>query len=198
MLDALRTPMAVVGRIPHSKDNAMKIRRLIVPVAGLLVGASAASVAAEPANKEEAQVQANLKRFDQLDFDAYSHRKDMSLFEKLHCPDVKVVFPDGRVTQGIKNHVADIHNVLFNGTPDSRITSHPISFGSGGWTVATGVLEATFSEPMKLPDGKSIAPTGKKVKISMATIAKWNNGCIAEEHLFWDNAEYMKQLGLAK
>ena len=31
----------------------------------------------------------------------------------------------------------------------------------------------------------------------MATIARWKNGCIAEEHLFWDNAEYMKQLGSA-
>jgi hypothetical protein len=122
----------------------------------------------------------------------------MNLFEKLHCPDVKVVFPDGRVTHGIQEHVSDVNNVLFNGTPDSRITSHPISFGSGDWTVATGVLEATFSEPMKMPDGKSIPPTGKKVKISMATIAKWMNGCIAEEHLFWDNAEYMKQLGIGQ
>jgi predicted ester cyclase len=49
-----------------------------------------------------------------------------------------------------------------------------------------------------MPDGKSIPPTGKKIKITMSTIAKWNNGCIAEEHLFWDNAEYMKQLGLTK
>jgi len=34
--------------------------------------------------------------------------------------------------------------------------------------------------------------------MSMVTLAKWKNGCIAEEHLFWDNAEYMKQLGLTK
>jgi len=157
-----------------------------------------AAALSEPAAGGEALVQANLKRFDQLDFDAYSHRKDMNLFKEIHCPDVKVVFPDGRVTTGIEAHLADINNILFNGTPDSRITSHPISFGSGEWTAATGVLEATFSEPMKLPDGKSIPPTGKAVKMSMATIARWANGCIAEEHLFWDNAEYMKQLGLAK
>lgn len=167
-------------------------------LASLVVAAFAAADAAEPAESESELVRANLKRFDQLDFDAYSRRKNMALFETLHCPDVKVVFPDGRVTHGIKDHVSDINNILFNGTPDSRITSHPISFGSGEWTAATGVLEATFSEPMKLPDGKSIPPTGNKVRISMATIAKWENGCIAEEHLFWDNAAYMKQLGLAE
>ena len=60
------------------------------------------------------------------------------------------------------------------------------------------MLEATFSEPMKMPDGKSIPPTGNKVKLSMVTIANWKNGCIAEEQLFWDNAEYMKQLGLGR
>lgn len=170
----------------------------ITVLTSLLVAASIALAVAEPTKSEKNQVEANLKRFDQLDFDAYSHRKDMNLFKELHCPDVKVVFPDGRITLGIEQHVSDINNILFNGTPDSRITSHPISFGSGEWTAATGVLEATFSEPIKLPDGTSIPPTGKKVKISMATIAKWKNGCIAEEHLFWDNAEYMKQLGLAK
>jgi len=44
---------------------------------------------------------------------------------------------------------------------------------------------------MKLPDEKTITATGRKVKMSMATIARWKNGCIAEEHLLWDNAEYM-------
>lgn len=155
------------------------------------------TAAGESKKSKHDQVQANLKRFDQLDFEAYSERKNMKLFRDIHCPDVKVVFPDGRTTQGIDQHVTDIDG-LFNGTPDSRITAHPIAFGSGEWTVTTGVMEATFSEPMETPDGKTIAPTGKKVKMPMATIAKWKNGCIAEEHLFWDNAEYMKQLGLTK
>lgn len=160
----------------------------------LVEAVPSSTLAAEPLIEVD-QVQANLQRFDRLDFDAYSHRKDMKLFRDLHCPDVKVVFPDGRTTHGIDQHVKDIDG-LFNGTPDSRITAHPITFGSGDWTATTGVLEATFSEPMKFPDGKSIPPTGRKVKIPMATIARWKNGCIAEEHLFWDNAEYMKQLGL--
>ena len=169
---------------------------LALVITAVMAAVPSVSFAAGPESEKE-RVQENLKRFDQLDFDAYSHRKDMKLFREIHCADVKVVFPDGRTTQGIDQHVKDIEG-LFNGTPDSRITAHPISFGSGDWTATTGVLEATFSEPMKLPDGKSIPPTGNKVKLPMATIAKWKNGCIAEEHLFWDNAEYMGQLGLGK
>jgi hypothetical protein len=30
----------------------------------------------------------------------------------------------------------------------------------------------------------------------MTTIAKWDDGRISEEHLFWDNTEIMKQMGL--
>jgi len=172
--------------------------RIFIIVQVMLLAIFTGTVHAGAEKKEKIdQVQANLKRFDQLDFEAYSQKKNMKLFRDIHCPDVKVVFPDGRTTQGIDPHVADI-DALFNGTPDNRITAHPIAFGSGDWTVTTGIMEATFSEPMKLPNGQTIAPTGNKVKMPMATIAKWKNGCIEEEHLFWDNAEYMKQLGLAK
>ena len=167
---------------------------LVLITTALIAANVSVSLAAGPKSEKE-QVQENLERFDQLDFDAYSKRKNMKLFRDIHCADVKVVFPDGRTTHGIDQHVKDIEG-LFNGTPDSRISAHPIAFGSGDWTATTGVLEATFSEPMKLPDGNSIPPTGKKIKMPMATIARWDNGCIAEEHLFWDNAEYMKQLGL--
>jgi predicted ester cyclase len=173
------------------------VRMFVMAIAALSYVLTGAAQAAESKKGKHDQVQANLKRFDQLDFEAYSERKNMKLFREIHCPDVKVVFPDGRTTEGIEPHVTDI-NGLFNGTPDSRITAHPISFGAGEWTVTTGVMEATFSEPMTLPYGKTIAPTGKKVKMPMATIARWKNGCIAEEHLFWDNAEYMKQLGIGQ
>ena len=177
--------------------ETISIKRFVIMIVALLFGLTGVAQAVESGKKEHDHVKANLKRFDQLDFEAYSERKNMKLFREIHCPDVKVVFPDGRTTQGIEQHVTDI-NGLFNGTPDSRITAHPIAFGSGEWTVTTGVMEVTFSEPMKLPDGKTISPTDKKVKMPMATIARWKNGCIAEEHLFWDNAEYMKQLGLTK
>lgn len=104
----------------------MKIAGTVLALASvaIIAAASPATFAAEPKGEKE-RVQENLKRFDRLDFDAYSHRKDMKLFRDLHCPDVKVVFPDGRTTHGIDQHVKDIDG-LFNGTPDSRITAHPI------------------------------------------------------------------------
>lgn len=146
--------------------------------------------------KQDPIVEANLARFDELDFEAFS-KQDWNLFNEIHAPDVLVVFPDGRQTIGIEQHDKDIM-AMFVYAPDTRVTSHPIKFGSGQWTAATGVLEGTFTEPMPLANGSSIEPTGKHFKITMVTIARWENERIAEEHLFWDNAEMMRQMGLGQ
>jgi hypothetical protein len=52
---------------------------------------------------------------------------------------------------------------------------------------------------MLMPDGTSIPPTGKAYKTRVATFASGNDqGVMDEEYLFWDNQEFMKQIGLGK
>lgn len=145
---------------------------------------------------QEAVVKANLDRFDTLDFDAFSNQ-NFTLFNEIHGRDVKVVWPDGRQTTGIEQHDKDL-KAFFAYAPDTRIKVHPIKFGSGNWTAATGIMTGTFSKPMSLANGSIIQPTGKPFNVTMATIAKWDNGRITEEHLFWDNGAFMKQIGLSK
>jgi predicted ester cyclase len=142
----------------------------------------------------DASVQANLKNFDTLDFDVYSNQQWDRLKES-HAANIKVFWPDGRVTEGIDAHIADLKQTFYF-APDTRIKEHPIKFGSGNMTAVTGVFEGTFTKP--LPDGKGgvIPPTGKAFKISMATISIWKDGLIVEEHLFLDNATFFKQIGL--
>ena len=41
-----------------------------------------------------------------------------------------------------------------------------------------------------------IAPTGKKVEAAFAVIVKVENGKIAHEHIYWDQASVLAQLGL--
>ncbi|MNY46578.1 hypothetical protein D3C86_1817700 [compost metagenome] len=60
-------------------------------------------------------------------------------------------------------------------------------------------MEGTFSKPMPIGNGKTIAPTGKKFKLSMTTVGHWGkDGKMSEEYLFWDNQSFMKQIGLAQ
>ena len=41
-----------------------------------------------------------------------------------------------------------------------------------------------------------VAPTGKKVEAAFAVIVKFKNGKIAHEHIYWDQASVLVQLGL--
>jgi hypothetical protein len=49
----------------------------------------------------------------------------------------------------------------------------------------------------KLPDGTVIQPTGKSFVVIFSTAARWRNGKIVEEYLFYDNATILRQVGLA-
>lgn len=145
---------------------------------------------------ERALVENNLATFDTLDYTVFSNQEWTRLHES-HSEDVKVYWPDGHMTEGIDVHIEDLKK-LFVYAPDTRIKEHPIRFGSGNLTAVTGVFEGTFTKPMPIGNGKFIQPTGKAFKMPMATIGIWENGVMKEEHLFWDNQTYMKQIGLAK
>jgi hypothetical protein len=145
---------------------------------------------------ETAAVRANLAEFDTLDYVVFSNQEWERLHES-HAPNIKVYWPDGHTTEGIDVHIADL-KAMFVYAPDTRIKEHPIRIGSGRYTAVTGVFEGTFTKPMPIGNGKFIQPTGKAFSMPMATIGVWENGVMTEEHLFWDNQTYMKQIGLMK
>jgi hypothetical protein len=158
--------------------------------------------AGEPAPKTDgvpAALAKNLATFDDLDFRVYTGQQWQDL-HRSHSKDVVVHWPDGHSTKGIEKHVEDL-KFMFSFAPDNRIEEHPVRFGTqdGEWTAVTGWLEGTFTKPMALPGGKSIPPTGKAYRIPMATIGHWGkDGVMFEEYLFWDNAEFTRQIGLAQ
>ena len=138
----------------------------------------------------------HLKEFDTLDFDVFTHQKWDELAAS-HAKDIIVHWPDGHETRGIDVHIADL-KAMFVFAPDMRIRTHPVRIASKEWTSVVGVMEGTFTQPMPLPGGKSIPPTGKALKLEMNTLGRWKDGVMVEEYLFWDNQAFLQQLGLAK
>jgi carboxymethylenebutenolidase len=41
-----------------------------------------------------------------------------------------------------------------------------------------------------------IAPTGKRVEVPVVTIVQFRDGKLAHEHIYWDQASVLVQLGL--
>ena len=146
---------------------------------------------------EQAEKLANehLAKFDDLDYNVFSNQDWVRLHES-HAENILVHWPDGRDVRGIKPHIEDLI-AMFVYAPDTRIKQHPVKVAQGDWTSVIGVMEGTFTKPMKTPDGKTIQPTGKSFKLPMCTVGHWNkDGVMDEEYLFWDNLTYMKQLGV--
>lgn len=148
-------------------------------------------------NYEQAEELANqhLAKFDDLDFNVFSNQDWVRLHES-HAADILVHWPDGRQARGIQQHIEDL-SAMFVYLPDTRIKVHPVRIGIGEWTSVIGEMEGTFSKPMPMQGGKTIAPTGKSYKIGMCTVGHWKDGVMDEEYLFWDNLAFMKQIGVA-
>jgi hypothetical protein len=169
---------------------------LMFVAVNILFGAHTPASDPTSCEQEKKAVQKNMEVFDDLDFNVFSNQKWQEL-HKSHAKDIVVHWPDGRITKGIEPHIEDL-KYMFTYAPDTRIKEHPIKIGQTDWTAVMGVMEGTFTKPMKTPDGKTIQPTGKKFKITMSTLGHWKDGVMIEEYLFWDNQTYMKQIGLAK
>jgi hypothetical protein len=106
------------------------------------------------------QVEKNLAAFERLDFEGWNGR-NWETFRQLHTDDVKVVGFGSR-TEGIDAHT-EWAQAFIEANPESKIMTHSIRVGAGDWTSVTGVMD----------DGTV-----------MATIARWENGRVAEEYLF--------------
>jgi predicted ester cyclase len=200
-----------------TRRSKMKIATIgLSMIAALLLGFTAPAVAGDPKGggyspemqakidetkkelkkftDERATIEKDLKTFDELDFVVFSNQEWTRLHES-HSKDVKVNWPDGHSTTGIERHIEDL-KAMFVYAPDTSIKVHPIKFGSGEFTSVIGVMTGTFTKPMPIGDGKFIQPTGKKFSINMCTVGHWKDGVMIEEWLFWDNATYMRQIGI--
>jgi hypothetical protein len=137
-----------------------------------------------------------LRRLDSLDNQFYSNQAWDS-FAISHDDNIKAYYPDGTTTTGLFPQHIDMLKPMFVFSPETKVISHPVKFGTGDWTCTIGEVEGTFSKPMPVGNGKTIPPTEKKFKFTMCTVGHWINGKMIEEYLFWDNQAILKQIGLA-
>lgn len=147
---------------------------------------------------EKATTVLRLKKIDSLDFDYFNNQK-WEMFVRSHADNIKCYYPDGSTTVGLYPQHIDQLKPMFVFAPDVKCVGHAAGFGGGEWTCTIEEVEGTFSKPLPLGNGKTIAPTGKRFKFSMATVGHWGaDSKMTEEYLFWDNQSIMKQIGLAK
>jgi len=51
--------------------------------------------------------------------------------------------------------------------------------------------------PMQMANGTEIPPSGKSFELDYCTVARWDDGQIVEENLFYDLVGFMNQIGVS-
>jgi len=140
----------------------------------------------------------NAERMYALD-EAWNAR-DWDTFDSFHDQQATVVYWPGR--QDTPTHGGPDHrdeSIRFcRAFPDNKV-HHPyyILFGEDEFTCFVTHFTGTFTAPLEMPDGTVVQPTGKPFDLLYSTAARWRDGKIIEEYLFYDNGAFLSQVGLA-
>lgn len=118
--------------------------------------------------------------------------KDIEERKALCSPDIELEMPGGMSLRGI-DQVNQMENVFWEALPDSRIKRLD-EHVAGETVIAEGVLSGTQTGPFRTPQGE-IPPSGNPVSLRFASVKRVVNGRIVSEHLYFDQMEFMMQLG---
>jgi ketosteroid isomerase-like protein len=67
---------------------------------------------------------------------------------------------------------------------------------SGDWTCTIAKWKGKMVGPWTGLDGQVHPPTGKTFELEFCTVARWKDGEIVEENLFYDQVGFLRQIGV--
>jgi len=138
-------------------------------------------------------VKENLKAMD--DLDEVVKKRDWNGFESLHTESVVSYSPiNPKPVKGIESHRKSVQGFM-SAFPDFQM-KRGLVLSDGDWIFAAYTFTGTHKGPMTSPNGKTIPPTNKPVRLEIATTGRFENGKLAEEHTYFDRLSMMAQLGL--
>jgi ketosteroid isomerase-like protein len=107
-------------------------------------------------------------------------------------PDIEVVLPGGMVLQG-PDQVGEVVRSFWEALPDGKIT-HENEVAAGDMVVIEGTLTGTHTGSFRTSQG-DIPASGNPVKLRYASVKRILGGKVASEHLYFDQLEFLQQLG---
>ncbi|MFF4062502.1 ester cyclase [Streptomyces sp. NPDC001668] len=125
--------------------------------------------------------------------DAVTH-PDLQVIAELYAQDAVAVTPDEGEIHGRDNIVA-YWRQMTEMVPDGRFeTLH--AYEAGDTAIDEGVFSGRNTGPIQLPTGETLPATQKEVRIRGVDIATVKDGRITDYRLYFDEMEFLGQLGL--
>jgi uncharacterized protein (TIGR02246 family) len=170
----------------------------MAPILCLMVGcqdkAAMAELEALKAEVEAAEHhKADMKKLAENVQKAWDNQ-DMNALVQLYAEDAVMFMPGEEPVRGRKA-IEENQAAFIRAMPDMTVKFTTILV-QGNHIAFEGIFTGTFTGPLASPEG-DIPPTGLSVKAGFAFIAKVNpDGLIEEDRTYFDNLDFMQQLGL--
>lgn len=120
---------------------------------------------------------------------------DIDAVRQCYAENAVVATPDAGEVAG-RDQIAEYWRTFIDSFPDSHY--EPLNkLEAGDRAIDEGYFIGTNTNPLHLPDGQTMPATGKQVKIRSCDVATVKDDKITEHHLYFDQLEFMSQLGLA-
>jgi ketosteroid isomerase-like protein len=112
----------------------------------------------------------------------------------LYAADAVLVTPDQGELRG-GEQIARYFRQFIDAFPDGYELLH--AHESGDSAIDEGYFTGTNTAPLPLPSGESMPATGKRVRVRGCDVATVQNGVITSHRLYFNQMEFLGQLGLA-
>ncbi|MET9829051.1 nuclear transport factor 2 family protein [Streptomyces sp. NPDC006385] len=126
--------------------------------------------------------------------DALTAHPDLKVIGELYAEDAVAVTPDEGEIRGRDNIVA-YWREMTEAVPDATFESLH-SYEVGDTAIDEGIFSGRNTGPLRLPTGETVPGTQKEIRIRGVDIATVRDGRIVDYRLYFDEMEFLGQLGL--
>jgi steroid delta-isomerase-like uncharacterized protein len=110
----------------------------------------------------------------------------------IEAPDIEFVMPGGMTLRG-HEQVMEVVRAFWDALPDAKITVVD-QVAVGNVVVAEGTIAGTHGGTFRTPQGE-IPRTGNSVSLRYAAVKRFEGDRLVSEHLYFDQLEFLQQLG---
>ena len=119
---------------------------------------------------------------------------DLEALRDIYAPDVVATTPDEGELHGIDRFIE--WNQTFVGSFSDRQFVMLGGHETADCAIDQGAFVGTHTAPLRMPDGQTVPPTGKQIRVRAADVATVRDGRIVRHDFYFDQLDMLAQLGL--
>ena len=139
------------------------------------------------------EAMSTVKQLTEQGWTAWFNR-DIDAVMEFYAEDAELILPGSPPVKG-KDAIRAAWQMYMTAFPDEHATEIR-HLADGSTAITEWTIAQTHTGPLVMPTGEQLPPTGKAVKLTGVTIAELEGDKVKRQAFYWDNADFLQQLGL--